>query len=159
MLSNEALTIECFHLPQSSHSKSVSAVSFKSSQPPEWCLLTLFSLSILSIGSPAMHQVDRWHVMWMYHHSRWGWTPELPQRCGCCFTYFYMLILHMTLQSWEVCTATAAAAASHQPDSARLIVAPLPASTIILLNNAEPSLLLHSVTVDSIKRTAMPSTC
>lgn len=35
----------------------------------------------------------------------------------------------------------------HQPDRAMLTAAPLPASTIILLNNAEPSLLLlaHSV--------------
>jgi len=64
-------------------------------------------------------------------------------------------------------TMLIAAAEFHQPDRVILTASPLPASTIILLNNAEPSLLLlpHSVILSVHEQQqhhthpAMPSTC
>lgn len=56
-------------------------------------------------------------------------------------------LFYFTCLSRAVTVSGALLPPPHQPDSAGIITAPLPAPTIILLNNVEPSLLLPSHSV------------
>lgn len=96
ILFNGVLTLEWFYLPRCTHRKSVSAASFKSSQPPEWCLFTCI---LIICSHPDLQQCIRltdvisWKCITRVDENGLLETATgAVQRCGRCFTYFYMLI-------------------------------------------------------------------